>query len=1156
MLSHRQLGFRSLKLAIAACCCRFVPVASVLAFIFFPCSVFPQGTQAMFGQNRVQFKHFEWSYYETEKFVTYFYLGGQDIGKFVIQFAEKEASKVEELLEFKINKRIEILVYNDLSDLNQTNIGQDIQLSNTGGLTKVIENKMFVYFDGNHQHLEKQIRQGMAQIFINHIVFGGNLQEILQNAVLLNLPPWFTEGLAEYVGEDWSAELDNKLRDGILTGKYRKFNRLTGEEAKFAGHALWHYVEEKYGKAAVPNLLYLTRINRSVESGFLFVLGGSVKSVLAEWYDYYYHHYTQEKETRTLPADSNWVPVKRMRKYPHYEVKLSADGKHFAYAVNNSGRYKVRLQDYSLNKTKRVMKGGIKTISVVTDYHYPLMSWSPDGKTLGVIYEKRDKLYLLLYNVETGDRIKQPITKFQQIHSFAFTDDPRLLVMSASNRGQSDIYTYYIPSTLVEQLTNDYYDDIEAGFVKSGAKRGVMFLSNRTSTVLKEEKLDTTLPRRNFDLYFFDLGRRSGELLRVTSTPNYSESMPVQLNDSLFAFLSDNNGINNRYAGFFESVFTGHDTVYYFQDSTVTNPAWQLDALTAKQRAKLDSVRVIETYRDTAYTFPITDFFTNIIEHDVSPKAKKTVDLHLLGSRYEFFVSDINDSSLNKTMLQNTFYQNFRQSQLNRQALLEREREGIKIDLESIGRSDTLPKKPEELFFQNDFNTAPENDVVEYLDYTEAEGASPIFRLTRVRPYRVKFSTDYVLTQFIDNTVIMTQYQKFTPGVPVYFNPPISLNVNLGISDLFEDYRITGGFRFPYDFRGSEYFIAFENLKKRMDKKLSYYRKVDRQTFGLDIPIVLPPDYNVDVKIKTNYFEYRMNFPFDVIKSLRWYLAFRHDNYVILSQDELSLLLPNAAESWLFAKMEYVHDNTVKVGLNLLNGIRFKVFAEFHKQILFNEKTIFNNIDVKLPDFNDAYFTVFGTDFRYYQKVHKNIVWANRVAWNSSIGNRKLIYYLGGVDGWISPKYDSGTPVNENNDYAFQALATNMRGFNQNVRNGNSFVVYNSELRIPLFAYLTSATIKSEFIKNFQVVGFTDIGTAWEGSNPWNKDNPLFTDIIGRDPVTVTVEYFKNPIVFGYGFGLRTSLFGYFIRMDVAWGNDSGIKTEFPRLYFSFNMDF
>lgn len=1122
-----------------------------------PILVFSQGTQTTFGQNRVQYKKFEWSYYETEKFVTYFYLGGQDIGKFVIQFAEREVSRVEELLEYKITRRIEILVYNDLSDLNQTNIGQGIELHTTGGLTKVIENKMFVYFDGNHQHLEQQIRKGIAQIFINHIIFGGNLQEILQNAVLLNLPAWFTEGLAEYVGQDWSTWHDNKLRDGILTGRYRKLNRLSKDDARFVGHALWHYVEEKYGKTAVPNLLYLTRINRSIESGFLFVLGGSVKSIFAEWHDYYYTRYIQEKETSTLPVDTNWVRIKRQKKYPRYQVKLSNDGRHFAYSTNNSGRYKIRLHDYKNNKTKRVMKGGLKTITLVTDFHYPLMSWSPDGKTLGIIYERHDKLYLLLYNVETGDKFRQPITKFQQIHSFVFSDDPRLLVMAASNRGQSDIYTYYIPSTTVEQLTNDYYDDLEAGFVKVGGKRGIIFLSNRPSSVLTEEKLDTILPKNHFDLWFYNLGMRLKKLIRVTVTPHFSESLPVQLSDTLFAFLSDENGVRNRYAGYFESIFAGYDTVYYFQDSTVTNPAWSLDSLSSRQRANLDSIRVYDVYEDTARTFPITDFFTGIMEHDVSAKAKRTVDMHLLNSRYEFFVNDLTDTLLKPVELNNTFYRNFRQGQLNRQKMLEKERDGLKTDVKEGLPWDTIPPQPEELFFQSDFNTAPEIDVTEYIEIEEEPGTEPVFRLTRVRPYRVRFSTDYVLTQFFDNTIIMTQYQKFTPGVPVYFSPPLSMTINLGISDLFEDYRITGGFRFPYDFKTSEYFISFENLRKKIDKRLTYYRRVDLQTFGVDAPVFLPPDNTVDVKIKTNYFEYRMNFPFDVVKSIRAYLAFRHDNYVFLAKEEVSLNLPNAPESFLFGKLEYVHDNTVPVAVNLLNGIRFKVFAEIHKQILFPKRSVFSNLELKLPDFNDAYLGVFGFDFRYYQKVHKSIVWANRFAWSSSIGTRKLVYYLGGVDGWIAPSYEVGTPVSDDNNYAFQALATNMRGFKQNIRNGNSFTVYNTELRIPLFAYLTNSTIKSDFIRNFQVVAFTDIGTAWEGLNPWSRDNPLFTDEFSNGPVTVMVEYFKNPIVFGYGFGLRTTLpLVGFARMDIAWGNDSGIKTGSPRLYFSFSTDF
>ncbi len=1124
-----------------------------------PFAVFSQNTQITFGQNRVQYKEFTWSYFETEKFVTYFYLGGQDIGKFVIEYAEKEIPRVEELLEYRINRRIEILVYNDLSDLNQTNIGQNIDLHNTGGMTKIIENKMFVYFDGNHEHLKQQIRRGIAQIFINHILFGGNLQEILQNAVLLNLPTWYTDGLADYVGEDWSDELDSKLRDGILSGKYKKFSKLTGEEAKFAGHALWHYVEEKYGKAAVPNLLYLTRINRSIESGFLFVLGGSVKSILAEWNDYYFNHYAQEKTARESPVDSCRVEKKPRKKQQHYEVKLSADGKRLAYATNNSGLYKVRIINYEEGKSKRVLKAGIKTITLVNDHSYPLISWSPDGKTLGVIYEKRDKIFLMLYNLESKDKVVQQITKFQQVHSFTFTDDPRLLVMSAANRGQSDIYTYSIPSTTVEQITNDYHDDLEAGFVKADGRRGILFLSNREKNEMIQEKLDTVLPGKNFDLFFYDLSTRSQQLTRVTSTPNYSESDPVQLSDSLFSFLADNNGIRNRYAAYFEKIFTGYDTLYFFRDSVVTNPAWNIDSLSQATRAKLDSVNVVEVYKDTAYTFPITNSFTNIIGHDVSAKAKKAVDMQLINRRFEFYVTDLSDSSYMPLTLENSFYQNFRLGQISRQRAFDKEKNKLKVDFEIDGE-DTVLQEPEEFYFQSDFNTAPEIDVTAYPELEALDGAEPVFKLTRVQPYRVKFSTEYVLTQFLDNSIIMTNYQKFTPGYPVFQSPPLSMMINLGISDLFEDYRITGGFRLPYDFDGSEYFIAFEMLRKRLDKKMLYYRKVDKQTYYDVIPfyniIISPVNLPVETKIKTNYFEYRLSYPFDVIKSLRLYMAYRHDNYVFLSKDDFSHSLPNYAESWVFAKMEYVHDNTVNVGLNLMNGLRFKVFAEIHKQILFNEKNLFKDVNIKIPDVNDAYLGVFGLDFRYYQKVHKNIVWANRVAWGSSIGTRKLIYYLGGVDGWISPNFEQGTSVSQDNNYAFQTLATNMRGFDQNVRNGNSYVVYNTELRIPLFAYLSNSTIKSEFVKNFQIIGFTDMGTAWEGLNPWNKDNPLFTDEIGRDPVTVTVEYFKNPIVFGYGFGLRSTLFGYFIRMDVAWGNDSGIKTESPKIYFSLTTDF
>ncbi|MFA5780666.1 MAG: hypothetical protein WC868_00145, partial [Bacteroidales bacterium] len=90
---------------------------------------------------------------------------------------------------------------------------------------------------------------------------------------------------------------------------------------------------------------------------------------------------------------------------------------------------------------------------------------------------------------------------------------------------------------------------------------------------------------------------------------------------------------------------------------------------------------------------------------------------------------------------------------------------------------------------------------------------------------------------------------------------------------------------------------------------------------------------------------------------------------------------------------------------------------------------------------------------------------------------------------------------------------------------------------------------------NFQIVGFGDIGTAWTGSNPYSDKNALFTQIIHQGPITVTINTQREPIVEGYGVGLRTKLLGYFIRADWAWGVEDGIVL--PNVfYFSLGLDF
>ena len=64
--------------------------------------------------------------------------------------------------------------------------------------------------------------------------------------------------------------------------------------------------------------------------------------------------------------------------------------------------------------------------------------------------------------------------------------------------------------------------------------------------------------------------------------------------------------------------------------------------------------------------------------------------------------------------------------------------------------------------------------------------------------------------------------------------------------------------------------------------------------------------------------------------------------------------------------------------------------------------------------------TVIGLDFRTYLPIYKNMIWANRVAANASLGNCKVLYVLGGVDNWIRPQTDNqlAPPAGEN--FAFR----------------------------------------------------------------------------------------------------------------------------------------
>jgi outer membrane protein assembly factor BamA len=276
------------------------------------------------------------------------------------------------------------------------------------------------------------------------------------------------------------------------------------------------------------------------------------------------------------------------------------------------------------------------------------------------------------------------------------------------------------------------------------------------------------------------------------------------------------------------------------------------------------------------------------------------------------------------------------------------------------------------------------------------------------------------------------------------------------------------------------------------------------------------------------------------------HLGVRTDMLYFKAQDTLSLSyeITDKQQYWGMSRVEYVFDNTIRPSLNIYNGVRYKVYGEYMYRM--NGKT-------------GGFYSI-GTDIRVYKKLYKNFIWATRFAGATSGGDMKILYHIGGVDNWISPKYSNYVPVRPYENYAFEALATNLRGYEQNSRNGNTYAVINTEFRLPVFTTFIKRPIQSSLIKHMQLVAFADLGSAWRGL--WPNTETLRNNRFLPDPndptadpqVQLEIVDESGGVGFGYGAGLRTMILGYFVRVDAGWNIENHQKS--PLIHVSIGTDF
>ena len=1081
------------------------------------------------------------------------------------------------IFDYQFRKKIELYIYPSLESFKNSNVGVKNYSTNEGGKNSIKFPRFKVYFNGSHADLKHQIREGIASILLGKILSGTSLQEIVQNSVLMNLPPWFVKGAIQYNVTGWNADFDDRLRDILLSRKYANFLEFANKEPLLAGLSLFYFIEKEYSKATISNLIYLTRINRSVENGFLYVFGKTFYQVVGtDWVNFYADRYNKDNNKRRFPGGGLKLEISTKKNID--QVQLNASANKLAYVSQWNGSNTIVVEDLENGRRQQVYKKNTFQLELSNSEDRPKIRWSSDPNELIIIENKLNGLAVIYLDVSTGKRKKtQNIPELDGVSDFIVKGSK--IYLCAFRNGQSDIFE--LIGNRLRRLTNDSWDEYELEIAKIKGRVGLIFSSNRIDDIAGQ--FDPRVYKYSYlasDLFFLNLEDKNAKQERLTYTPFIKEREVLSVEEDIFIYLSDKNGFDNRYVASMDTVLVDKKRVLILEDSS--RVVLHLDSFYS--HLNVDSQFIQPVYTEMAIDKANTDYSRNIQSHSVVKD--KVLDVLIRNDRYMIFLRTLQLDRDMQSILPTNFrkeldtklriksdpfltalnieqqseaepgdstYQNFQEQVPEMDTgLIDIENYQFQTDFEEVKKKENNDSSiPKVLIEEEDGSISLQKQEIKKSIPNRKDIYEEGWEEDRNKKYKNIFRVDHITTQF-DNTPLFNGMDLYLGS---YYNfQPISFAVKSAFVDLFDDYNLELGFRLPMDFNGFEFYVSAKFKKGLIDQRYSYYRRSRIFDYVL-YDSTSTTTYEMQGRTIKNLIQSEHILPINRFHSAKLISTLQLDNIAFLATDYISLQVPNYTENRFGLRMEYVFDNTQEIRLNALKGFRFKGYFECYKP--FNLSI---NEGFKL-DLSGGLTTALGFDARYYYSFDNKTVLAGRLAGAGSFGQEKILYSLGGLESALFTAYNNTIPLPSSSEYGLQTVAANLRGFNSNSRNGSSYVLGNLELRVPIIEYITRTIPKNALWRTFQLVAFLDIGTAWQGTSPFSADNPLNSTVVSNNtpgvvtPVKVTVNYFRRPILFGYGFGIRTVLLGHYFRLDYAWGVETG-QVQNPILYLSIGTDF
>ena len=502
-----------------------------------------------FGQNKVQYRDFDFQVMRTEHFDIHFYPEARAAALDAGRMAERSYQRLSRILRHEYKERKPIILYASHSDFSQTNaLGGEGPGEGTGGVTDFFKQRIILPFTGSYEELEHVLQHEMVHQFQYDIWSRGHAGAGLQTIINVNPPLWFVEGMAEYFsigGVDPNTAM--WLRDATFEGKLPSIHQLETDPRIFPyryGQALLAFIGERWGDEAIGAIMQGTLAGGGgLEGAIHRVLGVDYRELSNLWKDAVQKRYLPEVGTRQRAGDfaKEMLNEARSEGTLHLAPALSPDGTQVAYFSEKDFYFvDLYLADVRTGKVKkRLLKSSYSSNYETYRFINSAASWSPDGKYIAIAAKRGARDEIVIIDVAKNREYRRIQVTFSGITTPAWSPDGKQLVFTGYDGGLSDLFIVNVNGKGLTRLTNDKYSDLNPVWSPDG--HTIAFATDRGP---RTDFASLRIGNTRIALYDIATGRIDS-LADMALGTNRSPQWSPDGQD--IAFVSDRNGVSDIY---------------------------------------------------------------------------------------------------------------------------------------------------------------------------------------------------------------------------------------------------------------------------------------------------------------------------------------------------------------------------------------------------------------------------------------------------------------------------------------------------------------------------------------------------------------------------------------------------------------------------------